>query len=205
MATQTATLQIIGSIEALPDLSMRSVYFQTDMPKANDVQTGLLASEQETLKSIAEAFNRYVAITPSARLTLSGHADQRGPNQYNQSLSERRVQFVKTFLTEQGVSADALDTQASGEDKNLSVDDVKQLLQQDPNLNDEDRQRDQWRFKTIVLANNRRVDITLSPTGQESRREYPYKADDFAKLMDRNGPASTAGVQFAAKKERISN
>jgi outer membrane protein OmpA-like peptidoglycan-associated protein len=204
-ASQTATLHITGSIEGPSELAMRSVYFETNIPTAQDAQNGLLPSEQETLKSIAEAFNRFVAITPGARLTLSGHADERGPNQYNQGLSERRAELVKAFLTEQGVSADALDIQALGEQQNLSADDVKQLMQQNSNLTDEQRQQEMWRLNTLVLANNRRVDISLSPTGQLSVRQYPYNAEDFARLIDRNGPSASSAVQFAAKKEKISN
>ncbi|HMK22938.1 MAG TPA: OmpA family protein [Terriglobales bacterium] len=206
--TQTATLHIVGSIEPPPELAMRSIYFQTDVPTAQGAENGLLPGEQETLKTIAESFTRYVAITPGARLSLSGHADERGPDEYNKSLSDRRVQLVKAFLTQQGVSADALDTQALGKEQNLSTDEVKQLIQQNPNLSDEERQKDMWRLKTIVLANNRRVDITLSPTGQQSLREYPFKAEDFARLIDRNGPVvkeAGSAVQPAAKKEKISN
>jgi len=80
-------------------------------------------------------------ITPGARLTLSGRADERGPNEYNKSLSERRAQLVKAFLAQQGISAEVLDTQACGDEQNLNVDDVKQLMQQNPNLNDEERKR----------------------------------------------------------------
>jgi outer membrane protein OmpA-like peptidoglycan-associated protein len=181
------------------------VYFETNIPTAQDAENELLPSEQDTLKSIAESFNRYVAITPAAKLTLSGHADERGDKEYNQALSDRRAQLVKGFLTAQGVSADALDVQALGEEQNLSTDDVKQLMQQNPNLSDEQRQQEMWRMKTLVLANNRRVDISLSPTGQQSIRQYPYNAEDFARLIDRNGPSAASTVQFAAKKEKISN
>jgi outer membrane protein OmpA-like peptidoglycan-associated protein len=204
-ATQTATLHIVGSIEAPPELAMRSVYFQTDVPAVGDTQNGLLASEQETLKSIAEAFKKYVAVSPGARLTLSGHADKRGPSQYNHSLSERRVQLVKKFLSDQGISAEAIETQALGSDQNLSVNDVEQILQQDPNLSDDGRQVELRRLDTMVLANNRRVDVTLSPLGQESLREYPYRSDDFLKLIDRNPPTSRPGMEFASQKEKIPN
>ena len=57
-------------------------------------------------------------------------------------------------------------------------------------------------MQTIVYAYNRRVDITSKPTGQESAREYPFKAEDFANLVDRNGPAKTGGVELAAQKEK---
>lgn len=201
--TQTATLHIIGSVEPPAELVMRSVYFPTDLPTVLDTQAGLVESQKDTLKSIAEAFNRFRASTPGARLSLAGHADRRGPKVYNEGLSERRVHLVEKFLIEQGVTADALDTQAYGEDKNLTVDEVKQLLDQASDLTGEQRQNVQARLHTLVLANNRRVDITLSPTGQESTRQYPYTAADFAKLIDRNGPKQAAGVELTANKEKI--
>ena len=204
-AKETATLHIVGSIEPPAELVMRSVYFQTDLPTASDAQNGLLVSEQETVKSIAEAFKKYLASTPGARLTLSGHADKRGPGEYNNGLSDRRVELVKNLLTQEGIPAEALDTQALGEEQNLSADEVKQLVKQNPDLSDEDRQRALARLDTLVLANNRRVDITLSPGGQQSARQYPYKAEDFAKLIDRNGPKPPSAVQPAAKKEKITN
>jgi outer membrane protein OmpA-like peptidoglycan-associated protein len=200
-ATETATLHVVGSIEAPPELAMRSVYFQTDVP-GPDSQDGLLDSEQENLKSIAQAFKQYSEVTPGVRLTLSGHADERGTDQYNIELSERRVQLVKEFLTGQGVPAEALDIQSYGKEQNLSADEVRQLLQQDPNLTDEERQRALSRLETVVLANNRRVDILLTPSGQQSRREYPYNSGDVARLIDRNGPEMKSGVQQAAEREK---
>jgi len=182
---------------------MRSVYFQTDVPRVKNATGGLLNSEQDELRSIAASFNRYVAMDPSAKLMISGHADERGTSQYNEGLSERRADLVKQFLTDQGISAAHLETQAFGEKQNLSAEEVKDLLKQNPNLSEEDRVRDMWRFRTFELANNRRVDISLITTGQESRREFPYKADDAAELIDRNGPASTSAVQLAAKTEKI--
>jgi len=204
-ATQTATLRIVGSNDPPPELAMRSVYFPTDLPTIHDAKDGLLPSEQETLKSIAESFKQYVAISPGARLSLGGHADKRGPAEYNHDLSDRRVQLVKDFLTGQGVPADSLETQAYGSEQNLSADEVKQLLDQSPDLSDEDKKANLWRLGTLVLANNRRVDITLLPTGQQSPRQYPYKAEDVAKLIDRNGPKPETGIVPAAIKEPVKN
>jgi hypothetical protein len=36
---------------------------------------------------------------------------------------------------------------------------------------------------TVMLASNRRVDITLSTTGQESIRQYPFNAADSLSLL----------------------
>jgi len=204
--SQTATLHIVGSIEAPPppELAMRSVYFQTDVPAVSAAQEGLLASEQEELKAIAVVFKQYLASVPDARLILSGHADKRGPDGYNMALSERRVELAKNYLTEQGVPANNIETKGYGMEQNLTVDQVKQLLDQNPNMSDEDKKAELWRLHTLVLANNRRVDITLSTTGQESIREYPYKAEDFAKLIDRNAPGTETGAESESvvKKEK---
>jgi len=202
--TKTATLHIVGSIEQ-PEIKLsRSVYFPTDRPRSLKSEGALLDSEKETLKSVATAFIQYVAVQPDARLILSGHADKRGPEAYNQPLSERRAALAKQFLVEQGVAEVNIETQAFGKEQNLSADQVKQQVEQDASLSEEDRQKALQKIQTIVYAYNRRVDITSKPTGQESAREYPFKAQDFASLVDRNGPTKASGVELAAEKEKIS-
>jgi outer membrane protein OmpA-like peptidoglycan-associated protein len=202
--TKTATLHIVGSI-VQPEIKLaRSVFFPTDRPRSLKTEDALLDSEKETLKSIATAFTQYVADQPDARLVLSGHADKRGPQSYNQPLSERRAALAKKFLVEQGVPEDKIETQAFGKEQNLDADQVKQQVEQDASLSPEDRQKALDKIQTIVYAYNRRVDITSKPTGQESAREYPFKAEDFARLVDRNGPAKTGGVELAAEKEKTS-
>jgi outer membrane protein OmpA-like peptidoglycan-associated protein len=202
--TQTAALHIRGSIEPPPpaELAMRSVYFQTAVPTVAVQQGGLLSSEQDELKSVAKVFKLYIANVPDARLILSGHADRRGPDGYNQALSERRVQLAKNFLTEQGVPANNIETKAYGMEQNLTSEQVKQLLEQNPEVSEVDRKGGLAKLGTLVLASNRRVDITLSTTGQQSLRQYPFKAEDFAKLIDRNVPKSATGAEPAAKREK---
>jgi outer membrane protein OmpA-like peptidoglycan-associated protein len=203
--TKTATLHIVGSIEQ-PEikLSMHSVYFPTDRPRSIKSEEALLTGEKETLKSIADAFNQYLAVKPDAHLVLSGHADKRGPQAYNQPLSERRAALAKRFLVEQGVPEASIETRAYGKEQNLSVDQVKQQVEQDAGLSAEERQKILQKIQTIVLAYNRRVDVTLSTTGQESARDYPFKSQDFARLIDRNGPTKPSAVEMAAEREKLS-
>lgn len=208
--TRTATLHIVGSIEN-PEvqLTMRSVYFPTNKPRTLKSEKALLSSEQDALKSIADAFKSYLSANPNAHLVLSGHADKRGASSYNQALSERRAELAKRFLVEQGVPEANLETQAYGNKQNLTADQVKQLLEQNPNLTPEERQKVMARITTIVLANNRRVDITLSPKGQESARTYPFNTKDYAALVDRGKPlensATTTKVENASQKEKVAN
>jgi outer membrane protein OmpA-like peptidoglycan-associated protein len=201
--TKTATLHIVGLIE-VPDtgLAFNSIYFPTDVPRAITKETGLVPSQQVVLTSVADAFKKYLESKPDAHLALVGHADERGPKGYNKDLSDRRAETAKNFLVDQGVPADHLETQGLGEDQNLTADEVKQMVEQNPELNEEERQKALEKLDTLVLANNRRVDITLSTTGQESAHQYPFKADDFATLVNRNG-VTTEIVQMAGKKEKI--
>jgi outer membrane protein OmpA-like peptidoglycan-associated protein len=201
--TKTATLHIVGSIEQPQIKLSRSVYFPTDRPRSLKSEDALLDSEKETLKSTAAAFTQYLALQPGARLVLSGHADKRGPQAYNQPLSERRAALAKQFLVEQGIPEASIETQAYGDEQNLSADQVKQQVEQDASLSAEERQDALQKLQTIVYAYNRRVDITSKPTGQESAREYPFKAQDFAGLIDRNGPTKAGGVEMAAEKEKV--
>jgi outer membrane protein OmpA-like peptidoglycan-associated protein len=204
--TKTATLHIVGSIEQ-PEIKLtRSVYFPTDRPQSLKSDAALLASEKETLKSIADAFHEYLSYQPDARLVLSGHADKRGPQAYNKPLSERRAALAKKFLVDQGIPEADIETQAFGKEQNLTADQVKQQVEQDPSLSAEERQKTLQKIQTIVFAYNRRVDVVVKPTGQESAREYPFKSQEFATLIDRNGPTKTGnGVELAAEKEKMSN
>jgi hypothetical protein len=38
-------------------------------------------------------------------------------------------------------------------------------------------------LKVVTLAQNRRVDITLSSTGQQSVRQFPFNAEDALTLL----------------------
>ncbi|MFY9909482.1 MAG: OmpA family protein [Candidatus Sulfotelmatobacter sp.] len=202
--TRTAALHIVGSIEE-PEiqLTMRSVYFPSNKPRSVKSEAALLPSEREALESIAVAFKTYLTAKPDAHLKLSGHADKRGPASYNQALSERRAELAKRFLVEQGIPEANLETHAYGKGQNLTVEQVKQLLEQNPDLSAAERQKALARIQTVVLANNRRVDITLTTTGQESARTYPFNATDYTTLVDRGKPVEEGKVVNAAEKEKL--
>jgi len=167
-------------------LALHSVYFATAKPTVDNPDAGLLASQEKTLTALASDFLVYLQVKPDARLTLEGHADPRGSVEYNQALSERRVDRVKRFLVGQGVPDANIQTKAFGEQRNLTDAQVKAAVERNPELSPEDRQRVLKNMRTIILASNRRVDITLSNPGQasqESVREYPFNAADSLTLL----------------------
>ena len=52
---------------------------------------------------------------PVKKLTLSGHTDSKGTDDYNKSLSMRRAEAVREFLLDAGVEATQVVTLAKGD------------------------------------------------------------------------------------------
>ncbi len=179
-------------------LALHSIFFATAQPRASKPEGGLVESQQRTLTTLASDFKNYLAIKPNAHLTLTGHADPRGTAEYNQALTERRVNRAKSFLVEQGVPEGAIETRAVGEDQQLSADQVKALVSENTELSDADKKKVLRRLKVIVLAQNRRVDVTLTNTGQQSVQLYPFNAADSATLLSEKAP--TPKKKAASKK-----
>jgi hypothetical protein len=170
-------------------LALHSIFFPTAEPRPDHPEGGLVESQQRTLTTLATDFKRYLTFKPDARLTLTGHADVRGSVEYNQALTERRVGRAKQFLVEQGVPESAIDTRAVGKEQQLSTEQVKALVEQNPDLTPEEKDKTLKRIGEIVLAQNRRVDITLSTTGQQSVQLYPFNAADATTLLEEKAPA----------------
>ena len=168
-------------------LALHSIYFPTAQPTEAKPMGGLLASQGATLDALASDFKQYLNYRPAAHLILEGHADSRGAKDYNIKLSERRVERTKAYLVEHGVPADHLETKAFGFEKNMTSEEVKKLLEEDPELTPAERQKMINNLLTVRLANNRRVDVTLSTTGEQSVRRFPFRAKDALTLLSRQG------------------
>ena len=168
-------------------LALHSIYFQTARPTAEHPEGGLLDSQADILKVLAQDYLNYLKYMPDAHLILSGHADPRGTPEYNQHLTERRVERTKSFLVEHGVPANHFELKALGEEDQLTADQIKGQLADNPDLTPADRQKMLRNLRVLVLANNRRVDVTLSTTGQQSVRRYPFNAKDFLALISIKG------------------
>lgn len=67
-------------------------------------------STMQTISSIVKKYGK-------THLSLVGHTDSTGTNAYNQSLSERRAESVKSYLLGQGVIEQRLSAFGMGEDK----------------------------------------------------------------------------------------
>ena len=168
-------------------LALHSIYFATARPTIEHPERGLLDSQAAILQALAGDFVSYLKYRPDAHLILSGHADPRGGPVYNKGLTDRRVARTKDFLVEHGVPADHIDTKSFGEEHQLTPDEIKAQMADNPELTPEENKLMMKNFSVLVLANNRRVDVTLSTTGQQSVRRYPFNAKDFLALVSTKG------------------
>jgi peptidoglycan-associated lipoprotein len=71
------------------------------------------ADMQAGLNQVAE----WMKTHPKVLVRIEGHCDERGTEQYNLALGERRALSVRRYLNEQGVPADRLFTISYGEEQ----------------------------------------------------------------------------------------
>lgn len=62
---------------------------------------------------------RWLNGNPNVRVKIEGHCDERGTNEYNLALGERRAQSAKRFLTALGVDGSRLSTVSYGEERSV--------------------------------------------------------------------------------------
>jgi peptidoglycan-associated lipoprotein len=87
-------------------LSRSTIYFIYD---SSDVQPDFIP--------VINAHAQYLVAHPNQKLTLEGHADERGSREYNIALGDQRAKAVASMLKAQGVSDGQLDLVSYGEEK----------------------------------------------------------------------------------------
>ncbi|ANS85901.1 peptidoglycan-associated lipoprotein Pal [Vibrio scophthalmi] len=75
-----------------------------------------IASDYEKVLALHAA---YLSSNPALKVTVEGHADERGTPEYNIALGERRAQAVSMYLQALGVNADQIAIVSYGEEKPL--------------------------------------------------------------------------------------
>lgn len=87
-------------------LSKRTVYFDFDKSDVKPDDREIIA-----------AHAAYLSNNSGARVTLEGHADERGSREYNIGLGERRANAVLKLMLLQGASRDQVSTVSYGEER----------------------------------------------------------------------------------------
>ncbi len=63
----------------------------------------------------------YLRDNPNTRIRIEGNCDERGTNEYNLALGERRANSAKKFLVSLGISPERIDTISYGEERPLAL------------------------------------------------------------------------------------
>ena len=108
-------------------MSLQGVNFDTDSAKLKAESTTILDQAVEVLNQQAVA------------VRVEGHADSRGSDAYNQSLSDKRARSVMDYLVSKGVDAARLSSAGYGESKPVVAND-----------------------SAANMAKNRRVDLVVT-------------------------------------------
>jgi peptidoglycan-associated lipoprotein len=87
-------------------LAANTVHFQYDSSVVRD-------NEQSHLANVAQA----LASDSSAFLLIEGHCDERGTEEYNRTLGERRAGALREALAHSGVDASRITTTSFGKDR----------------------------------------------------------------------------------------
>ncbi len=103
---------------------------------ANDSAT-ISTSFYSTLDEVAATLVQY----PDSRITIAGHTDSNGTEQYNQDLSQRRANAVANYLISRGVSPSRVTAVGMGENQPVASNET-----------------------SYGRAENRRVEIRVVPT-----------------------------------------
>jgi outer membrane protein OmpA-like peptidoglycan-associated protein len=196
--THTASVQLTGSIEPIPEISLVSVFFPTGFPDARHPEVGLVQSQQQALDRMAAGFKKYLEYDPDARLTVVGNTDERDSNARNKPLSERRANRVKEYLVSTGIPENKIETVANGKTQQLDAGTVTSLHSANPN-----KFAERGTFQDLVWAYNRRVDIVLLPKDVRSTQYFPGDAPEAKFLADSNWPGEKELVVLAAEKSRL--
>jgi peptidoglycan-associated lipoprotein len=80
-------------------------------------QSDLSAAARDNLLAKAEILRS----VPTLSLRIEGHADERGSDEYNLALSNRRAAAAMRFLSNHGVTANRLETVGYGEERPLDA------------------------------------------------------------------------------------
>ncbi len=105
----------VQEARVLPDFKdeqqLQDIHFEYDRDKLDSTTQTILRANAEWLKK-----------NPNARVEIQGHADERGTNNYNLGLGERRALQTKKFMVNLGIDESRLYTISYGEEKPFCFD-----------------------------------------------------------------------------------
>ena len=91
------------------------IYFAFDKYNLDDMAQEVLMRKADFLRANGDIY-----------ITIEGHADERGTNEYNLALGDRRAESAKSFLVDMGIEAYRISTVSYGEERPLCNESVEE-------------------------------------------------------------------------------
>jgi peptidoglycan-associated lipoprotein len=105
--------------QAIKAEGLKDIFFEFDR-----------AAISPEMKSALDQDAAWLKANPKASIQLEGHCDERGTNEYNLALGEKRAHSVKQYLISQGIKASRLSTISYGEDRPFCKEPAESCYQQ---------------------------------------------------------------------------
>lgn len=74
-----------------------------------------------TARQILDSQAQWLAQNPNVRISIEGHADERGTREYNLALGDRRANAASNYLSARGVSATRITTVSYGKERPVAM------------------------------------------------------------------------------------
>jgi peptidoglycan-associated lipoprotein len=92
-------------------------------------KSSIRADAADALKDDVGAIRGILANYPSEKLRIEGHCDERGSDEYNVALGDKRAQAVEEFFETMGISSAQLTVISYGKDKPVCTDQTEDCWQ----------------------------------------------------------------------------
>ena len=112
VTTTAPTGPVVGSQEHFVDAvnGQNVIYFDTDRYNIDSADAAALQTQAQ-----------YLGQYRQTRITIEGHADERGTREYNLALGERRANAAKNYLVGLGVDANRISTVSYGKERPVAL------------------------------------------------------------------------------------
>ncbi len=98
--------RMAAAIEAARAALLAPIYFDYNMADLSETSRATLESKVPVLTA-----------NPNLRLRISGHTDERGSDEYNLALGQRRAAAARRYLEGRGIAASRIDIVSFGEER----------------------------------------------------------------------------------------
>ena len=99
-----------GAFGSGPNGAADTVYFQSDSSELTPEGRATLSAQLSGLRG-----------NPTRRLTIEGHADERGTREYNIALGAKRAEAVRAYFASEGVNGNLVRTVSYGKERPVAT------------------------------------------------------------------------------------